>query len=215
MAEGALAASGSAPKNKGRSNGQGGNDNTDPRETYQKALKLLQDPLLPVRAHGLLLLRELVSFPVIAKEAQRERLEKEAIIRALHPAILSIFLQAIQEDDSYVFLNAVQGLAALVHAPGPNSRSNPGNEVLKALLDAYARGAEDIADEETESDKKPKDGEKGRTKGKRMSEVDTRLRIGEALAIVVRRCGDALMLCGEFYPASPSYSRSSCHLSLC
>ncbi|KIK48842.1 hypothetical protein CY34DRAFT_797626 [Suillus luteus UH-Slu-Lm8-n1] len=197
MAEGALAASGSAPKNKGRSNGQGGNDNTDPRETYQKALKLLQDPLLPVRAHGLLLLRELVSFPAIAKEAQRERLEKEAIIRALHPAILSIFLQAIQEDDSYVFLNAVQGLAALVHAPGPNSGSNPGNEVLKALLDAYARGAEDIADEETEPDKKPKDGEKGRTKGKRMSEVDTRLRIGEALAIVVRRCGDALVLCAD------------------
>lgn len=194
MAEGALAASGSAPKNKGRSNGRSGNDDTDPRETYQKALKLLQDPLLPVRAHGLLLLRELVSFPALAKEAQGERFEKEAIIRALHPAILSIFLQAIQEDDSYVFLNAVQGLAALVHAPGPNSRSNPGNEVLKSLLDAYARGAEDIADEETESDKKPKDGEKGRAKGKRMSEVDTRLRIGEALAIVVRRCGDALVL---------------------
>jgi hypothetical protein len=155
----------------------------------------------------------LVSFPALAKEAQRERLEKEAIIRALHPAILSIFLQAIQEDDSYVFLNAVQGLAALVHAPGPNSKIGPGNAVLKALLDAYARGAEDIADEETELDKKPKDGGKGKAKGKQMSEVDTRLRIGEALAIVVRRCGDALVLCGEFYPASPSYSHSSCHHS--
>ena len=31
------------------------------QETYQKALKLLQDPLLPVRAHGLMLLRQLVS----------------------------------------------------------------------------------------------------------------------------------------------------------
>lgn len=197
MAEGALAASGSAPKNKGGSNGRSGNGDTDPRETYQKALKLLQDPLLPVRAHGLLLLRELVSFPVVAREAERERLEKEAIIRVLHPAILSIFLQAIQEDDSYVYLNAVQGLAALVHAPGPNSRSGPANEVLKALLDAYARGAEDIADENAESDKELKDSEKGRAKGKRMSEVDTRLRIGEALAVVVRRCGDALVLCAD------------------
>lgn len=193
MAEGALAASGPAPKStksKGRSNGRSEDGDADPRETYQKALKLLQDPLLPVRAHGLLLLRELVSSPARAREAERERLEKEATIRALHPAILSIFLQAIQEDDSYVFLNAVQGLAALVHAPGPNSRSGAGNEVLKALLDAYARGAGDLADDKAESDKKPKDGEKG----KRMSEVDTRLRIGEALAVVVRRCGDALGL---------------------
>ncbi|KAG1779728.1 hypothetical protein EV702DRAFT_83579 [Suillus placidus] len=193
MAEGALAASGSAPKstkNKGRSNGRSEDDDADPRETYQKALKLLQDPLLPVRAHGLLLLRELVSSPARAREAERERFEKEATIRALHPAILSIFLQAIQEDDSYVFLNAVQGLAALVHAPGPNSRSGAGNEVLKALLDAYARGAGDLADDKAESDKKLKGGEKG----KRMSEVDTRLRIGEALAVVVRRCGDVLGL---------------------
>ncbi|KAG1754005.1 uncharacterized protein EDB91DRAFT_1101110 [Suillus paluster] len=190
MAEGALAASGSAPKytKKGRSDGKNEDEDTDPRETYQKALKLLQDPLLPVRAHGLLLLRELVSSPARASESWRER---EAIIRALHPAILSIFLQAIQEDDSYVFLNAVQGLAALVHAPGP--RFGAGNEVLKALLDAYARGAEDLADD-AESDKKPKDGERGKTKGKgkQMSEVDTRLRVGEALAVVVRRCGDAL-----------------------
>jgi hypothetical protein len=197
MAEVALAASGSTPKNaknKGRSNVRSEDDNADPRETYQKALKLLQDPLLPVRAHGLLLLRELVSSPVCASKAERERLEEEATIRALQPAIVSIFLQAIQEDDSYVFLNAVQGLAALVHAPGPKSRSGAGNEVLKALLDAYARGAEDLADDAVDSDKKPKDGEKGREKGKRMSEVDTRLRIGEALAVVVRRCGEALGL---------------------
>ncbi|KAG2156029.1 hypothetical protein DEU56DRAFT_765220 [Suillus clintonianus] len=199
MAEGALAASGSASKftkDKGRNNGRNKDEDADPRETYQKALKLLQDPLLPVRAHGLLLLRELVSFPARAREAERERLEREATIRALHPAILSIFLQAIQEDDSYVFLNAVQGLAALVHAPGPgpNSRSGTGNEVLKVLLDAYARGAEDLADDEAKSDKKFKDDEKGKAKGKGkpMSEVDTRLRIGEALAVVVRRCGDAL-----------------------
>ncbi|KAG2128313.1 uncharacterized protein EDB93DRAFT_1109074 [Suillus bovinus] len=193
MAEGASVAP-ESQKNKGTSNGRSVNDDADPRETYQKALKLLQDQLLPVRAHGLLLLRELVSFPTRASMAERERLEKEATIRALHPAILSIFMQAIQEDDSYVFLNAVQGLAALVHAPGPNSRPDTGNEVLKALLDAYARGAEDLADDEAELDKKPKDSEKGREKGKRMSEVDRRLRIGEALAIVIRRCGDALGL---------------------
>lgn len=196
-AEGALTSFGLASedaRDKGRSNGRSDDDDADPRETYQKALKLLQDPLLPVRAHGLLLLRELVSSPARVSKDERERLKKEATIRALHPAILSIFLQAIQEEDSYVFLNAVQGLAALVHVPGPSSRSGAGNEVLKALLDAYARGAEDLADKEAGSDKKPKDGRKGKANGKRMSEVDTRLRIGEALAVVVRRCGDTLGL---------------------
>ncbi|KAG2369832.1 hypothetical protein BDR07DRAFT_1604179 [Suillus spraguei] len=196
-AEGALAASGLASentRNKGRSHGRSEDDGADPRETYQKALKLLQDPLLPVRAHGLLLLRELVSSPARVSKAERDRVEKEATIRALRPAILSIFLQAIQEEDSYVFLNAVQGLAALVHAPDSSSRSGAGNEVLKALLHAYARGAEDLADEEAGSDKKPKDGGKGKANDQRTREVDTRLRIGEALAVVVRRCGDALGL---------------------
>lgn len=200
MAEGALDSSRIKGKTKRRSE----DEETDPRETYQKALKLLQDPLLPVRAHGLLLLRQLVSSPVPVNEDEGDRAEREATIRALHPAILSIFLQSIQEDDSYVFLNAVQGLAALVHAPGPSLHSGrgPGYEVLKGLLDAYARGAENLVDDPSESDEKPQDGEKGKAKGKGkllISEVDTRLRIGEALAIVVRRCGDALGVYGRFF----------------
>ncbi|OJA14675.1 hypothetical protein AZE42_02399 [Rhizopogon vesiculosus] len=196
MAEGTLDSSPKSTKNKGKAKDRSEDEDTDPRETYQKALKLLQDPLLPVRAHGLLLLRQLVSPPAHANEYERERAEREAIIRALQPAILSIFMQAIQEDDSYVFLNAVQGLAALVHAPGPapNSKYGAGYEVLKSLLDVYARGAEDLADDRSESNRKPKDGETGKAKGKGkpMSEVDIRLRIGEALAVIVRRCGDSL-----------------------
>ena len=206
MAEWTLDSSGSATKstnNEGKTKGRIEHEDKDPRETYQKALKLLQDPLLPVRAHGLLLLRQLVSSPARENEDERERAEREAIIRALHPAILSIFLQAIQEDDSYVFLNAVQGLAALVHAPGPgpNPKSGTGYEVLKALMNAYARGAEDLADDRSESNRKSKDAEKGKGKGKgkSVSEIDTRLRIGEALAVIVRRCGDSLGVYGEFF----------------
>lgn len=209
MAEGTLDSSGSTLKDKDRAKRRSEDEHTDPRETYQKALKLLQDPLLPVRAHGLLLLRQLVSSPACWNEDEHERADREATIRALHPAVLSIFLQAIQEDDSYVFLNAVQGLAALVHAPGPgpNSKYGTGYEVLKALLDAYARGAEDLADDQSESDRKPKGGEisEAKGKGRSISQIDTRLRIGEALAVVVRRCGDALGVYGEFF-IPPPYS---------
>ncbi|KAL0949934.1 hypothetical protein HGRIS_009961 [Hohenbuehelia grisea] len=82
----------------------------DAQATYQKALKLLQDPILPVRAHGLLLLRQLVAPPKISHEPRLQP--------ALVPAILSIFLQSIQDDESYIFLNAVQGLSLMVETYG-------------------------------------------------------------------------------------------------
>ncbi|VDC05160.1 unnamed protein product [Peniophora sp. CBMAI 1063] len=122
------------------------------RETYQKALKLLQDPILPVRAHGLLLLRELVT--------KREEMTE---LTPLVPAILDIFMQSIQDADSYIFLNAVQGLSALVDGFG--------KDVLKTLVRAYSVNAENVLTQQ---------------------ELDTRLKIGEALGQVIRRCGDTL-----------------------
>jgi hypothetical protein len=129
------------------------------RSTYQRALKLLQDSLFPVRAHGLLLLRELVTVGAGTTP--------HAAVRALEPAIRDIFLQAVQDDDSYMFLNAVQGLAALANSFGA--------DVLRALVRVYADGLQGVgAGALTQQD------------------IDVRLRIGEALGQVIRRCGDAL-----------------------
>ncbi|KAI6119388.1 hypothetical protein EDD16DRAFT_1885040 [Pisolithus croceorrhizus] len=93
------------------------------QEVYQKALKLLQDPILPVRAHGLLLLRQLVS------QYGRSSPDVASAEGALVPAILSIFMQAVQEDDSYIFLNAAHGLSAMVDTFGKG--------VLNSLLETY------------------------------------------------------------------------------
>ncbi|KAG6378921.1 hypothetical protein JVT61DRAFT_13206 [Boletus reticuloceps] len=131
----------------------------DPQEIYQKALKLLQDPILPVRAHGLLLLRQLVS--------SRPRASRDTTDAALVPAILSIFMQSVQEDDSYIFLNAVQGLSAMVDAFG--------KDVLGSLLETYTRNLSASS---------------ASTLSKQ--EVDAKVRVGEALGQVIRRCGDAL-----------------------
>jgi hypothetical protein len=88
-------------------------------------------------------------------------------VRALEPAIRDVFLQAVQDDDSYIFLNAVQGLAALANSFGA--------DVLRALVRVYADGLEGVgAGALTQQD------------------IDVRLRIGEALGQVIRRCGDAL-----------------------
>lgn len=134
-----------------------------PQEVYQKALKLLQDPILPVRAHGLLLLRQLVS--------SRPRAPLPPTDPALVPAIMSIFMQSVQDDDSFIFLNAVQGLSAMVDVFG--------KEVLGNLLETYTRklSASSVG-----------------TLSKQ--EVDAKVRIGEALGQVIRRCGDALSIYG-------------------
>ncbi|KAJ3561227.1 hypothetical protein NP233_g10321 [Leucocoprinus birnbaumii] len=135
------------------------------QEIYQKALKLLQDPILPVRAHGLLLLRQLVTTHQVAgKEKGVQSLDP-----ALVPGILSIFLQSVQDDDSYIFLNSVQGLAAMVDGLG--------SEILKRLIEDYTGNLEGLA--ATVVNKQ---------------EVDVRTRIGEALGIVIKRCGEALGL---------------------
>ncbi|KAF9451696.1 hypothetical protein P691DRAFT_723445 [Macrolepiota fuliginosa MF-IS2] len=132
------------------------------QETYQKALKLLQDPILPVRAHGLLLLRQLVTS---SKENKGQGIR--ALDPALTPAILSIFLQSVQDEDSYIFLNSVQGLAAMADGLG--------REVLKGLVSEYAGKLEGLGASVVTQ-----------------QEVDVRTRVGEALGIVIKRCGDTL-----------------------
>ncbi|KAL5507792.1 hypothetical protein ACEPAH_5410 [Sanghuangporus vaninii] len=179
-----LASSSSAarPKESGKKDSE-----ESPQGKYQRALKLLQDPLLPVRAHGLLLLRELVA-PAKTTPVQRRGKDRPdgtsgatvsivqgaevrapSVDAALIPAILSIFMQSIQDEDSYIFLNAVQGLAAMVDGFG--------RDVLKGLVVEYSKGLEGIG---------------GSAAAMTSREVDLRVRIGEALGQVIRRCGEVL-----------------------
>ena len=132
------------------------------QETYQEALKLLQDPILPVRAHGLVLLRRLVSDDPKAGGQHVERVDP-----ALIPAILDIFLHAVQDEESYLYLNAVQGLAALA--------SSGGGQTIARLVGIYVGRDDGLASQPLAS-----------------REVEKRLRVGEALLQVVQRCGDAI-----------------------
>ncbi|KAF9365813.1 hypothetical protein BGX34_008144 [Mortierella sp. NVP85] len=124
-------------------------------EKYASALAALQDSLLPVRAHGLHILREMI----LAKSIVLTQSEGgEDAGRELDHA-LDIFVQHVQEPDSFIYLNAVKGLAALTDAHGP--------DILRKLMKIYAN----------------EDGKQ---------QLDTRLRIGEALVQTVQRCGEAL-----------------------
>ncbi|KAJ9105392.1 hypothetical protein QFC21_001762 [Naganishia friedmannii] len=124
-------------------------------EQYQEALRCLQDSLLPVRGHGLIILQGVVKASDFDK--------------ALVPAIMDIFLQALRDEDSFMYLNAVRGLSSMVDGLG--------KEVLQSLTSAYVNGL---------------DGGASVHLGK--EELDFRLRIGEALTQSVKRCGTALSI---------------------
>ena len=158
-------ASTSSPSESLSSNNSGASKSEDPIATYQKALTLLQDPLLPVRAHGLLLLRQLASSKSPSSKDPTKL--APALDPALVPGVLSIFLQSVQDEDSYIFLNAVQGLAAMVDGFG--------KEVLRGLVADYVRGLDRVGAEALDQ-----------------GEVGLRVRVGEGLGQVVRRCGETL-----------------------
>ncbi|GAK64961.1 uncharacterized protein PAN0_007d3177 [Moesziomyces antarcticus] len=132
------------------------------QETYQEALRLLQDPILPVRAHGLVLLRRLVS-----DDAKQGGQAVARVDPALVPAILDIFLHAVQDEESYLYLNAVQGLSALA--------SSGGGQTIARLVGIYIGRDDGLASQRLPA-----------------REVEKRLRVGEALLQVVQRCADAL-----------------------
>lgn len=148
------------------------------RLQYQTSLKLLQDPLLPVRAQGLHLLKTLIKPNDTAKSTNSSSVELLKTDPALLPGILSIFLNSLtSEEDSFLYLNSIQGLSTLVDVFG--------KQVINGLLEAYT-GSRTTGSGRGGEIRQVGKGEKGQ------KELDKRLRIGEALIQVVQRSGQAL-----------------------
>ncbi|XP_043241691.1 transport and Golgi organization protein 6 homolog [Amphibalanus amphitrite] len=112
--------------------------------TYQQAMYELVDPLLPVRAHALLSLSRLL-----------ERGDPETCSHREH--LLGVFQDKLDDDDSYVYLAAVRGLACLA--------DRYTTQVVPELCRQF-----------TDRD--------------RHQDTETRLKLAEALVLVVRNLGD-------------------------
>ncbi|GAA5816742.1 hypothetical protein MFLAVUS_010274 [Mucor flavus] len=89
------------------------------KEKYREAMKSLQDDLLPIRAHGMGMLKDMV-------------LTKDPLVSSGEGLnqVLDIFVRLVQDEDSYIYLNAVKGLSALTDAYG--------NQIIKKLGDIYS-----------------------------------------------------------------------------
>ncbi|OCF31043.1 hypothetical protein I316_07314 [Kwoniella heveanensis BCC8398] len=84
-------------------------------ETYQQAMKFVADPIIPVRAHGLAMLRDLVFAPSFDKQ--------------LIPQILAVFMRQIDSSDSFIYLTAIKGLCGMV--------DKLGKEIFEVLMHTY------------------------------------------------------------------------------
>ncbi|KAF7724463.1 transmembrane and coiled-coil domains-containing protein 7 [Apophysomyces ossiformis] len=86
---------------------------------YRDAMKNLQDDLLPVRAHGIGILKEMV-------------LEKDPLVSSGEGlnTVLDLLIHLVQDEDSFIYLNAIKGLSALTDVHG--------NLIIIKLGDIYS-----------------------------------------------------------------------------
>ncbi|ORZ26230.1 hypothetical protein BCR42DRAFT_21629 [Absidia repens] len=85
-----------------------GNDQLEQSKLkYRDAMKALQDELLPIRAHGMGILKEMIlsKDPLVSSGSQLDD-------------ILDLFVRLVQDEDSFIYLNAIKGLAALTDVHG-------------------------------------------------------------------------------------------------
>ena len=71
---------------------------TSDEDTYQQAMEYISDPLVPVRAQGISMLKDLI-------------LKKSSTVNV--DAVLETLVGTLQDDDSYVYLNAIKAIRSL------------------------------------------------------------------------------------------------------
>ncbi|KAJ2910554.1 hypothetical protein GGI21_000755 [Coemansia aciculifera] len=119
---------------------------------FNAAVRDVRDDLVPVQAHGIIELRNMVLAKSPALLQNTERMD----------AVIAIFTDMVRSPDSYIYLNAIRGLAALADAHG--RRFVP---VLAEMYTATTHDGDSVFMEE-------------------------RLRIGEALLQSIQRAGPML-----------------------
>lgn len=136
--------------------------NEEQSKAYLECLNLVQDSILPVRAHGLNELRKLIENSKSKSLISDEDEAKTNLNQSIIDGILNVFIESIKSDDSFIYLNAVKGLSTMADIIG--------RDILKVLSYHYSNTDDEISE----------------------NELDKRLKVGEALIQVIQKCGDTL-----------------------
>jgi hypothetical protein len=87
---------------------------TSEEDTFHQAMEYISDPLVPVRAQGISMLRDLI-------------LQKSAIVDL--DAVLETLVGMLQDEDSYVYLNSIKAIRSLAEIHG--------NRLLNVVMEKY------------------------------------------------------------------------------
>ncbi|CAG8567531.1 1282_t:CDS:10 [Funneliformis mosseae] len=92
---------------------------------YQEAMDALQDEILPIKARGILMLKEMIleKDPLMDKVVNLNR-------------VLDIFIQMVQDEESFIYLNAVKGLSSLTDVHG--------EKIMRKLMVIYSNDKQNI-----------------------------------------------------------------------
>lgn len=133
----------------------------------QKALKDVANPMLPIKGHGLLQLRRLL------ESKDPETLSSDSLL-------LQIFHAELNNDDSYVYLMAIQGLATL------------GLKFHKIVIPILIQEYNNVINPATDDTDHGEGGDR-RKLFKAMTEsesIEYRMKVGEVLVKVTQQLGD-------------------------
>jgi len=84
------------------------------QDIYNRAIEYISDPLVPARAQGISILRDLI-------------LRKSPIVNI--DFILDVLIKLLQDDDSYVYLNAIKAIQTLADVNG--------QQITRKLMNQY------------------------------------------------------------------------------
>ncbi|PIA19778.1 hypothetical protein COEREDRAFT_20225, partial [Coemansia reversa NRRL 1564] len=85
---------------------------------FNNALRDAHSELVPIKAHGIIELRNMV----ISKSTALHNTERM-------DAVISVFVKMVRETDSFLYLNAIRGLSALA--------DHQGHRFIPQLVDMY------------------------------------------------------------------------------
>ncbi|KAK9456146.1 hypothetical protein V1511DRAFT_515913 [Dipodascopsis uninucleata] len=95
------------------------------KQQYREALMNLQDELIPIRAHGLHILRTLI-------------LNRDNIIDV--DTVLQVYLATLNDEDSFIYLNSIKGLQALTDLHGIR--------IVRMLIEEYTNHSQSRIDQQ-------------------------------------------------------------------
>ncbi|RHZ82627.1 hypothetical protein Glove_106g48 [Diversispora epigaea] len=97
------------------------------QKKFQEAMNALKDNILPIKAYGIVTLKEMI----LSKDIL---MNEEANLNK----VLDIFIQLVQDEESFIYFNAIKGLSSLTDIHG--------KKIMEKLMKIYSDSIQNLDD---------------------------------------------------------------------